>query len=134
MRGFRLLDFKVTLRVSSKNDTLSDLIKNLGEPTKGFSIDDLYSKGKRKREFTLWSLESSKQPSDDFDSHLGDILNFLDRRSSCISKLSCNCEMDLFCMFSSDNGQGGAVLSAATIKKLSSYELDLVFDVYAEND
>jgi len=128
-----MLEIKVTLRISSTKYALQYFQQILGEPTTGFSIGDEFLSGKRQREFTLWALESSNLPSDDFDTHLAEILNFLDAKYLDISKLFSDYEMDLFCMFSSDNGQGGAVLSANTMKKISSYNLNLVFDVYVEN-
>lgn len=124
-----MLEFKVTLRLSSKGYTLEEIKKVVGEPTKGFSIGDEYAAGKRRREFTLWSLESSKSSQDDFESHLQEVLAFLETKYPDIQQLS-NYEMDLFCMFSSDNGQGGALLTAVTMKKISSYNLNIVFDVY----
>jgi hypothetical protein len=125
-----MLQFKVTLRLSSSEYSLEEFKRVLGEPTRGFSVGDEYSKGKRRREFTLWARESSKLPSDDFEVHLEDILCFLDDKYSAIAKSFSDYEIDLFCMFSTDNGQGGAVLSAGTMKKISSFGLDLIFDVY----
>jgi hypothetical protein len=124
-----MLEFKVTLRVTSRIYTLQELKEVLGESTSGFTIGDYYSNGKQQREFTLWALESSKSPSSDFESHLGEILTYLKNRYSYMSTLRDNCEMDLFCLFSSDNGQGGAEISASTMKVISSYNLNLVFDV-----
>ena len=127
-----MLDFKVTLRVASDKHTLEEIKFILGEPTKGFSIGDDYSKGTRKRKFTLWSLESSKSPDEILESHLEEILNYLDSRKLDISIFVDVFDADISCMLSSDNGQGGATLSAKLMKKISEYNLNLVLDVYAE--
>jgi len=127
-----MLDFKATLRISSDKLTLEEIKLFFGEPTKGFSIGDDYSKGKCKRKFTLWSLESSKSSSDSLESHLENILNYLDAKKLDIPILEGDYEADIFCMLSSDNGQGGATLSASMMEKISSYNLKLVLDVYAE--
>jgi hypothetical protein len=126
-----MLTFKVTLRVFSADYTLMDLTRILGEPTKGFSVGDTYSRGKNKREQSLWALESTSLPTESFEVHLKEIINFLDGKVEEVAGLVARCKLDLFCMLSSDNGQGGALLSSLTMEKISRYNLDMQFDVYA---
>lgn len=130
------LDIKVTLRVFSRNHSLSYLNKTIGESSNGFSMGDKYSKGKQVREYSHWAIDSSNIDSrNDFDTHLSEILNFFDKKKKTFLQLKGEeCEIDIFCFFSSDNGQGGAKLSAETMSRLTEEKLDLVFDVYAEPD
>ena len=88
-------------------------------------------KGDRKRKFSLWALESSKAPKEDFDAHLGELLGFLDDKYPLLKSFT-DYQIDVFCMFSSDNGQGGATLPASTMTRLAGYNLDLIFDIYAD--
>ncbi len=127
-----MLELKVTLRISSKEHTLLDLERILGKPSNGYSKGDIYSRNKIKREQSLWALESSSLPNADFESHLNEIIDFLDNKKKKLSDLRGKCELDIFCMLSSDNGQGGAVLSSQVMKKISQYRLDIILDVYAE--
>lgn len=130
------LDFRATLRVFSKVHTLAELSKLIGEPSGGFSIDDGFSKGKRKRDHTFWSIDSSHiDPKSEFSVHLKEILNFYDSNKDGLSKLKGDgCTINVFCLFSSNNGQGGATLPAEIMLRLSQLNLDLVFDVYADCD
>lgn len=128
------LDIKATLRVFSKKHALSELTGVIGEPKKGFSIGDKFSKGKKVREHTYWSIDSSNiEDRDSFDNHVCEVLNYYDLKKGELLKLrNEECEVNIFCMFASDNGQGGATLSADTMERLSKFNLDLIFDVYAE--
>ena len=128
------LDFKATLRVFSKTHSLSELASVLGKPKIGFSIGDEFSKGKNVREHTYWSIDSTNiEERDSFDNHVSEVLNFYDIKKDELLRLrSESCEVNIFCLFASDNGQGGAKLSADTMERLSKLNLDLIFDVYAE--
>ena len=71
------LEIRVTLRLYSKNHALSELVNILGEPSKGFSIGDTFSKGKKTREHTFWSFDSSNISSKKcLDEHIKEILFF----------------------------------------------------------
>lgn len=129
------LDIKATLRVFSKKHTLLELNSIIGDSSNGFSLGDDFSKGTKRREHTCWSFKSSSVcSSKNFDDHLVEVLNYCEIHKNEISKLRKDhgCIVNVFCMFSSDNGQGGGILSANVMEKLSKLNLDLIFDVYAE--
>lgn len=128
------LDIKATLRVFSKKHALSELIDVVGEPNSGFSIGDKFSKGKKNREHTYWSIDSSNiEECGSFDRHVLEVINYYELKKNEMLKLKDEeCVLDICCMFASDNGQGGATLSADTIERLSKLNIDLIFDVYAE--
>lgn len=127
-----MLEIKATLRVSSKELTLSELKNCLGEPTTGFSIGDEFSRGKKKREFSYWAwgLESEKEVS--LEGHISKILQILDSKKQKFSAIKNKIDMDIFCSLSSDNGQGGAVFSSNLIKLMEPHDIDVVFDLYME--
>lgn len=126
-----MLDTKVTLRVFSNCIDLLAIKEVLGEPSKGYSKGDSFSKGNKTRENSYWSLESSLNPSAKFESHVAEILNYIESKADVFSRMQNECEIDLFCMLSSDNGQGGFSLPVSLSEKLSEYRLDIVFDIYA---
>jgi hypothetical protein len=130
------LDIRATLRIFSKSHTLSELTNLMGEPAKGFSIGDKFSKGKKSREHSYWSFDSSNiAPKSSFDDHLAEVLGFYEIKKGEILKLRDEgCAVNIFCLFSSDNGQGGTSLPSKTMGKLNELNLDLVFDVYADEE
>jgi hypothetical protein len=128
-----MLSIKATLRVFSKVHTLPAIGELLGEPTKGFSKGDEWAPGKRMRETTLWALESTAGRSESLETHLWQLISFLDEKPQALSELK-DCKKDLFCMLGSDNGQGGATLSCALLRQIAKHGLDIVFDVYATED
>lgn len=128
------LDIRATLRVISTKHTLAELRCTIGDPKHGFSIGDEFSKGKKNREHTYWSFDSSGiSERRSFDKHLSEVLDFYElRKIEMITLRQEGCVVNVMCLFSSDNGQGGAELSSKTIDRLSKLNLDLVFDIYAE--
>lgn len=127
-----MLEFKVTLRVFSRELQLIEIEKKLGSPTKGFSIGDPFLHGRKNREETYWSLESSRDPHDSFESHLSEVIDFISNKESDLRCLQNTCKVDLFCMLSSNNGQGSAALPVSIISRLAKYNLDVTLDVYAD--
>ncbi|QEI11846.1 DUF4279 domain-containing protein [Cellvibrio japonicus] len=126
-----MLEVKATLRVFSEYYDLSQLNGFLGESTKGFSKGDSYSRDKT-REKSFWSFESKISPSEKFEIHIIDIINFFKEKEAIFSILYNQCEIDIFCMLSSNNGQGGFILSHQLADELSKRQLNIVFDVYAD--
>jgi hypothetical protein len=47
-----------------------------------------------------------------------------------IRELQGECELDIFCAYSSENGQGGFTLEHETLKELAAYPVDLSIDLY----
>lgn len=129
-----MLKFKAQLRIWSKVYSLNDLKSYLGEPSKGHSLGDEYSRGKRVREESLWVLKSTLSSNDSFKDHLNQLIDFLDAKSDVLSSIKSQCQMDFFCMLRSDNGQGTTVLPLKVMKNLALYDLDLVLDVYVDDE
>lgn len=127
-----MLNIKVTLRIFSETYSLSQISSLLGKPAKGFSVGEVYGKSNKTRELTLWSIETSLPQENSLDSHINEIITFLDSRSESIEMLRHDCTLDVFCMLRTDNGQGGAVLPYPIMEKLSNYRINVVLDVYAD--
>lgn len=127
-----MLETKVTLRIFSETHSLSQLKEFFGEPTRGFSKGDFFSREKKFREKSFWSFESKLGPDEKFESHVIEIINFIEKNKAALNALQNECEIDLFCMLSSDNGQGGFIFPYELAGEISRYQLNIVFDIYAE--
>jgi hypothetical protein len=127
-----MLEVKATLRVFSQTYNFSQLKDFLGEPTKGFSKGDSYSRENKIREKSFWSIESKVSPNEKFELHIMDIINFIKAKEAAFSTLHNDCEVDIFCMLNSNNGQGGFMLPYHLADEISKYHLDIVFDVYVD--
>ena len=128
------LEIKVTLSLHSKNHTLNDLIDILGEPVKGFSIGDKFSKKVKVRETTYWSIDSSKiDERKVLEEHLKEVLNFFYLKKNDFLKLRAEgCELGIICLLFSDNGQGGTSVPSKMLGELHELGISLDFDIYAD--
>lgn len=129
-----MLEIKATLRVSSKELTLNELKSALGNPTSGFSIRDEFSRSRKKREFSYWAWELKPEKRVSLESHISKILQKIDAHKESFSAIKNKVDVDVFCMLSSDNGQGGAVFSSKLIKLMEPHGINVVFDLYMESE
>jgi hypothetical protein len=127
-----MLQIKVTLRVFSTVHSLSDLSQVLGAPTRGFSMGDPGPGDKSARDRTYWAREASCPPDSDLEVHILQVISFLDDRADAFARIRRAGDVDLFCMLSTSNGQGGASLSHTVMRRLVAHELSIVFDVYSD--
>jgi hypothetical protein len=127
-----MLEVRMTLRVFSTAQSLADLKWVLGEPTTGFSIGDAKPKGKGTRDRTYWALKTSCTQSSSLESHALEILSFLDKRGDGLTRIRSDCDIDVFCMLSTSDGQGGALLPVDIMRRLVTHGLGVVFDVYSD--
>jgi hypothetical protein len=128
-----MLETKITLRVVSTVRTLSELERTLGSPSRGFSKGDISRSSGKPREKTYWGWQSKSPRSAPFESHLQELLAFIDSIKE-FEQLQESCEVDVVCMLSTTNGQGGATLSYASLAALAALRLDLVLDVYGDSE
>lgn len=124
-----MLDCKATLRVKSETLPLKEITNILGEPTQGFSKGQAFGRANRLRSHTQWNLEINFDSSD-MQRCIVKILDFYNEKDL-ISILPA-CDIDIFCMVSSDNGQGSFVLEAGIYQKLLDAGLNVIFDFYSD--
>ncbi|UZJ45954.1 DUF4279 domain-containing protein [Marinimicrobium sp. C6131] len=127
-----MLELKATLRISSKELTLGELKKVLGDPTSGFSMGETFSRGAKKREFSYWAWELDPEIKVSLESHIRKILKILDAKQEQLSTIKNKVDVDIFCRLSSDNGQGGAVFSSNLVKLIEPHGIDVIFDLYMD--
>lgn len=125
-----MLDCKATLRVKSEVLTLADISSVLGKPTKGFTKGQEYGAAKKLREHTQWSLVVGEDDNLSLQECILKVIDFAsDKR---LETLKGSCEVDIFCMLSSDNGQGSFTFDASIYERLVSAGLSITFDFYSD--
>lgn len=124
-----MLECKATLRVKSESLSLIEISNVLGEATKGFTKGQEFGKADRLRQHTQWTLVA-----DDGDCSMqaciNKILEFYLAKD--LRSIESECDVDIFCMLSSDNGQGSFTLDTAIYKKLMDAGLSIIFDFYSD--
>jgi hypothetical protein len=104
------------------------------QPTSGWSKGDLRKSGKSNYNFTALHFEPNTEP-DEFEDKLKKLLDFLDQDKEGILKLieQTNSQIQVATVFHNGNTMlGGHHLDKETIKRLSFYNLEIDFDLYAE--
>ncbi len=79
---------------------------------------------------SLWLLNSPLSDQNDMADHIKYFVGLLEPRVYALEALTANCEIDLFCGFSSGNGQGGFVIDPHTLSRLAALKIPVVFDLY----
>jgi hypothetical protein len=124
----------VSLRVHSRTRSVSEISNALETPPTS-SVD----KGARMSmrnphsavaEAYLWRLESGLDSTRPLEEHISHMVEFIERKSAALEMLGQDCEIDLFCGYSSENGQVGLVLEADLLKRLTVFPIDVVLDLY----
>lgn len=126
---------RATLRIFSDVPSLENVTRHLGiSPDGGHSIGDRISSGSNRRcENTLWKLKSALSESEPLDRHIKDLITKFSAIKEKADMLD-NVSYDIFCFFSSDNGQGSIVLDPDISRQLSDAGLALVIDIYCSAD
>jgi len=91
---------------------------------------ELRRNGKNRWSNSLWFLESPLGKGEGLSDHLGWLPDQLEPKIPVLNALSQTHRVDLFCGFSSASGQGGFVLDASTLARLSRLGVPLVLDLY----
>jgi hypothetical protein len=128
---------QATLRIFSDEMSLDFVSQAFGmNPTR------VYLKGQPKgprsphviNKESVWLIKSPLPDNSELADHIAHLLVLLEDRASAIQSIRSRItSMDIFCMYSSDNGQGSAVLDAKLIQRLAKQDIDVVFDLYPPN-
>ena len=131
-------DYSVTLRVASKTLTTSEISERMGcSATDSYEMGQLISNRTapaRYREEALWRLVADLRGSEDLTDRLEYFVRFISEKKAAILTLQENCDVELYCSISSDNGQGGFTLNSRLLSHLASMDIDIVFDLYLTAD
>ena len=70
----------------------------------------------------------------ELNEHLICLLELLESKHEAIDAIRSRIDLvDIFCMFSSESGQGCAELDANLLKRLANQRIDLLIDLYPPN-
>jgi len=125
---------KAAFRIYSETKNIEDICAKINTlPTVHHEKGEFLVKGNPKskvRKENLWILDSVLSDQETLESHIGYFLSFLRENAKGIQELHAECEFDIFCSYSSENGQGGFTLKHETLKELAVYPVDLSIDLY----
>lgn len=122
-----------SLRVHSRTMNAQEISLLLGEkPTRTAEKGQLKSLRNPKSAVFgehLWLPESGLD-STQLEDHIRILVDFIEKKLAAFEALAANCEIDIFCGYSASNGQGGFVLEANLLKRLTVIPIDIVIDLY----
>ena len=123
-----------SLRISSEIITIKEICEILNTNAsnsfaKGTLLDTRNPNSLLRPE-NLWILNSNLNDSLPLEKHIEELTNFLEQKSENLKKLIGKCEFEVFCGFSSTSGQGGVLLSANLLKRITVFPIDIVLDLY----
>jgi len=75
-------------------------------------------------------IESGLPTSEPLERHLTSLCDRLEPVASKLAAITDRCHYDIFCGFSSGNGQGGFTLSPGLLSRLAALAIELVVDLY----
>ena len=75
-------------------------------------------------------IKSSLPTSEPLQRHLESLCDLIEPLGPKLAAIADRCECDIFCGFSSGNGQGGFSLSPQLLNRLAALKIKLVVDLY----
>jgi uncharacterized protein DUF4279 len=123
---------RATIRVISSTLDPQEIGEQLQlQSTRSHCKGDLRRPGRSEKWLSsLWSLDSPLDDQRTMTDHLTYLLDLLEPRKELVKELSQNARVELFCGFSSDNGQGGFELDTCTLCRLAAVAVPLALDLY----
>lgn len=123
-----------TLRITSKSRSVTEISRLLKtEPTRSVEKGSRLSWSNPDSAVSkenCWLLDSGLADSDPLDAHIVKLVSYIEQNVSAIKTLLVDCEIDLWCAFASGTTQGGVVLGAGLLKRLTALPLNLIIDLY----
>jgi hypothetical protein len=106
-------------------------------PTKEAEKGELMSPRNPKsqiREDSIWILDSGLADTESLENHINKLAVFIREKKNELILLKTKCSLDIFCGLSIIGTQGSFSLSSNIIKSLSDFPIDVVFDLYTEQN
>jgi hypothetical protein len=128
-------DATAALRITSVIRTVDEISAIMqARPSERFGKGDVVrSRGvhtARIRGHTMWSLNSGLREDCPLEDHIKWLVSFASNHREAIAGLRTDCELDIFCSFTSYNGQGSVALDHGTMSELGSLGIDVIVDLY----
>jgi hypothetical protein len=123
-----------TLRICSTVITAKEIQNILNVvPDRSCEKGDLISKRSPKPSYMQHAMclyESKLPDTEPMEAHLEKILLFIEKKMQQLKLLQQNCDIDIFCMYSTSNGQGGITVTKEVLQRLVQFPIDVTFDLY----
>lgn len=82
-------------------------------------------------EQSVWVLESALPDNADLADHISSLVSVLESRKHQLNEIARRTTgIDLFCMFSSENGQGSTQFTPVLLGRVAALNVDLTIDLY----
>lgn len=125
----------ISLRVASRTIDCREISSILDmEASRTHAKGELFSPrspSSKKLEEAIWLFELDFDEQLPLEKHIEGLLEILKGKAERLRKAKENCDVDLICCFSTENGQGGFVLNHDLLRELSLMKIDVVFDIYS---
>ncbi len=79
----------------------------------------------------MWILDSGLTDSQPLDAHIEKLISYVEQNISVLRDMLVDCEIDMWCAFTSSNGQGGFLLDARLLKRLTVIPVDIMVSIYS---
>lgn len=101
------------------------------DPTRsGLKGERVGARNSAVRRTSFWILQCPLDTSLPLQDHLEWLLNNLDEKRDLIRSISERWKVEFFCGFASENGQGGATFEPALLRRLATFGIPLILDLY----
>ncbi len=123
-----------SLRIASETMSTGEISRILGMvPSRSFDKGEPVSSvdpgAPRRKEF-IWILESGLGDLEPLEAHIAVLVTLVENNITSMKRLFPDCYIDIRCAFSSGSGQGGFVLDAKLLGRLTVLPIDLVVDLF----
>ena len=123
-----------TLRINSKYRSTADISRLLKtEPSRSVEKGSRLSWSNQNSavsEENCWLLESGLADSEPLEAHVTKLVSFIEQNISTLKGLLADCDIEMLCAFASGTSQGGVVLHAELLKRLTALPVNLIIDLY----
>ncbi|NQY42023.1 MAG: DUF4279 domain-containing protein [Legionellales bacterium] len=124
-----------TIRIYSSSKTANDISTLLSIVPSEYTNKGDLRQGRFKSEKTIFLYDSSLSKESNLENHINHLLNILEEKKNKLLEMSSDGdEIDIFCFFSTENGQGGFCLNTKMLQRLATLPVDISFDLYLSDD
>lgn len=124
----------VTLRIASKTMKAREITDVMEEmPSESHDVGEILSAKSAQltlRSESLWLLLFDVPEERPLEEHIDALLSFAEKRQSQLSRLSSVCDIEVYCSYSTFNGQGGFVFDHVLAKRMALTGMDFIFDLF----
>ena len=79
---------------------------------------------------SYWSLDCPIVAENNPVEHLEWLLDMLEPKTAILKEISARFRLEIWCGFSSENGQGGFTMDANTLRRIANLEIPMTLDLY----